>query len=144
MSNSPFVIFDIKKRCKVAHPQIKQAHSWADSLLRSIAGRQERVILAVRDAARQAENLGLNPTRDGIYVTSSIRNAWNLKSDQLSKGLRTLEGAGYIRFTDIKKGRHARFLLTSPNPGSIHPSTNKSKNNDNTYRHNKNINSVPS
>ena len=115
--NSPFGIFDRKNKRKAAHVSIKLAHTWADGLLRSIAGRQERVVLAIRDAARQAEKQGLDPTRDEIYVASSIRTGWKLKPDQLSKGLRSLEADGHIRFTEIRKGRHTRFLLTRPEPG---------------------------
>jgi hypothetical protein len=122
--NSPFGIYDIRNKNKFIHSPIKQAHTWADSLLRSIAGRNERVVLAVRDAARQAGKLGLNPARDEIYVASSIRSAWNLKPDQLSKGLRGLEADGHIRFTEIRKGRHARFLLSLPEPDGTTTSDN--------------------
>lgn len=118
--NSPFGIFDTKKR-KIGHDPIKQTHAWADGLLRSTAGRHERVVLAVRDAARQAVRQGLDPTRDSIYVTSSIRTAWGLKPDQLSKGLKVLETEGHICFTESRKGRHARFLLTSCTQERIHP-----------------------
>lgn len=118
--NSPFGIFDTKKK-KIDYHPIKQTHAWADGLLRSTAGRHERVVLAVRDAARQAVRQGLDPTRDSIYVTSSIRTAWELRPDQLSKGLRVLETAGHICFTESLKGRHARFLLTSCTQERIRP-----------------------
>ena len=127
--NSPFGIFDTNKKSRGDYPAVKQAHTWADSLLRLLAERQERVVLAVRDAARQAEKRGIDPTRNEIYVASSIRNAWNLKSDQLSKGLRGLETDGHIRFTEIRKGRHVRFLLTCSESGRIHPSKIHTKNN---------------
>jgi DNA-binding MarR family transcriptional regulator len=89
------------------------AHKWADELLRSIASRQERVVLAVRDAARMAEKQGLTPSRDEIYVASSIRDAWKLKPDQLSKGLKKLRENGFIRFTCSRRGRHTRFVLAN-------------------------------
>lgn len=85
---------------------------WADDLLRGTAGRNTRVALAVRDAARCAEAKGLSPMDDAIYVASSIREGWKLSTDQLSKGLKALEGRGAIRFTSRRRGRHARFLLT--------------------------------
>jgi hypothetical protein len=66
----------------------------------------------VRDAARQAERLGKNPTVDEIYVADSVRAGWNLKPDQLSKGLRYLEEKRFIRLTSSRRGRHARFVLT--------------------------------
>jgi len=110
VSNSPFGIYDNKKKNADYSPS-KQAHVWADGLLRAIAGRQERVVLAIRDAARQAENLSIDPIRNAIYVASSIRTRWNLKPDQLSKGIRTLEAQGFLRITHSKRGRHARFVL---------------------------------
>lgn len=113
-SYSSFGIYDIKKNTQ-SLPKMpttpNQAHVWTDDLLRIVAGRQERVILAVRDAARQVEKKRLNPMIDDIYVTSSIRKAWNLSSDQMSKGLKALVGSGSIRFTNQKKGRHVRFIL---------------------------------
>ena len=90
---------------------VQKAHRWADSLLRDLARRQELVILAVRDAARQAEAKGLDPQKDEIYVANSIRRAWSLTSDQLSKGLKQLEKQGAIRFTHRRRGRHVRFQL---------------------------------
>jgi hypothetical protein len=94
------------------HP-VQEAHVWADTALRASAPRRERVILAVRDAARQAESKGLKPQVDEIYVASSIRQAWNLSAVQLSKGLKDLDDRGEIRFTCQKRGRHARFTLLS-------------------------------
>lgn len=114
--NSPFGIYDRNKKSRVARPPTKQAHAWADRLLRSVAGRRERAVLAVRDAARKAEQMGLNPTRDEIYVASSIREAWNLKSDQLSKELRQMAENGAIRFSHRQRGRHARFTLQQRAP----------------------------
>jgi hypothetical protein len=111
-SNSSFGIFDNNK--KSTQRSANQPHKWADDLLRSIAGRQERVVLAVRDAARIAEKQGLDPAHDEIYVTSSIRDAWNLKPDQLSKGLKDLGEKGFIRFTCSRRGRHARFVIAKP------------------------------
>lgn len=53
----------------------------------------------------------MNPEQDEIYVTSVIRDGWNLSADQLSKGLKSLEKKRMIRLTTQRKGRHARFLL---------------------------------
>ena len=118
-SNSSFGIFDKKKKM-LSSGSANQAHMWADDLLRSIAGRQERVVLAVRDAARIAEKQGLTPAHDEIYVTSSIRDGWNLKPDQLSKGLKDLGEKGFIRFTCSRRGRHARGARVRR--GVAHPS----------------------
>ena len=112
--NRPFGIFDIKKVTGSRSRPVTEGHRWADGLLRSTAGRKERVILSVRDATRQAEKLGLNPRKDDIYVASSIRKAWNLKPDQLSKGLKQLAAQGAIRITQSQRGRHARFVLVGP------------------------------
>lgn len=87
------------------------AVKWADDHLKKKASRFERVVLAVRDAARRAEAKQLNPGKDAIYVTSVIREGWNLSPDQLSKGLRGLEEKRMIRVTERRKGRHARFVL---------------------------------
>lgn len=114
-SNSPFGIFDREKKSGFKTSASRHAHVWADGVLRARAGRNERVILAVRDAARQAERLGRNPVEEGIYVAASIREGWNLKSDQLSKGLSFLEAHGLIRFTQQRRrGPHARFVLVKP------------------------------
>lgn len=114
--NSPFGIYDKKNTASGPLRPVRQAHKWADDFLRSIARRQERVVLAIRDAARNAENQGLDPMAAEIYVASSIRNAWNLKPDQLSKGLKVLEKQGFLRLTNRKKGRHARFVLVGHAP----------------------------
>ncbi|MCH7226866.1 hypothetical protein [Haloferula sp. A504] len=90
----------------------REAMIWADDVLRKKARRHERVILAVRDAARQAERLGKDISVDDIYVADSIREGWNLRSDQLSKGLTALEKQGVVRFTrKRRRGPHARFVL---------------------------------
>lgn len=115
VSNSSFG--SLKKKGMTSHkaqPAAYHAHRWADSMLREHAPRDVRVTLAVRDAARRAEAKGLDPTVDGIYVTSSIREGWNLQSDQLSKGLSFLKRQHFIKFVEQRKGRHARFLLVSP------------------------------
>lgn len=112
--NSSFGIFNYKRVTALRSSPAAEGHRWADGLLRSTAGRKERVILSVRDATRQAEKRGLNPHKDDIYVASSIRKAWNLKPDQLSKGLTQLAAQGAIRITQSQRGRHARFVLVRP------------------------------
>ena len=93
---------------------IAAAVKWADDHLKKNASRFERVTLAVRDAARCAEAKKMNPMKDEIYVTATIRKGWNLTPDQLSKGLKVLEEKQMIKFTDRRRGRHARFVLIRP------------------------------
>lgn len=112
--HSPFVSSIKSNRGSGApsgHPSAL-AHKWADRHLKESANRMERVILAVRDAARCAERKGFELGNDEIYVTAAIRKGWNLTPDQLSKGLKSLEERQMIRFTNSRKGRHARFIIT--------------------------------
>jgi len=86
-------------------------YQWAEKRLRSSGSKQDRTLMAVRDAARILVRKGKDPGTTPFYVSLSIRVGWNLNPRQFSEGLKELERSCDIVVTDRRKGRHARMTL---------------------------------
>ena len=94
---------------KVPNPVI--AYSWSEDFLRIHGSNRDRVLMAVRDAAKVLERKGVDPSAEQFYVATSIAKGWNLKPRQLSDGLKELAKAGCIAIKESRKGKHVRMTL---------------------------------